>query len=668
VDPGPDVACFSCDRDPIPAPVPLARAEIDFNGDGASDLFWRDYTTGQNQIWFMNGTTLLSSVLTTKVEDVNWRLQATGDFNNDQQIDLVWRHMLTGDNVIWLMNGTSLASWTLTISVPDINWQIRGAADFNGDGNSDLLWQRESSGETLFWLMNGTSYSSYVLLPTVPGVNFSIQAVNDFNDDGHADIVWRNQLSGENLAWLMNGAAITNTILLQSFSDTNWQVQLTDDLNRDGKADILWRNQTTGENLAWLMNGLTVERSLSYAQAQPLSWSAAPQDTDPLPRLVALNNLVFSGQEGDSGRFQIRLTQAPVSDVTLTFTTGNFLVVDADGNVANGTQNSITFTPLDWNQARTVWFIAEIDDSSNNRLLGNTVSYTLSGGLTGSGVYELATVTNNAAYNPDPTRFNITLDFRNDYLGFWTPERRAIAQQAADAWAKGIANEWNDFQLNHSLARLDQSSFTYNFTSRRFVDDLLVFVNPFASTTAESFGGINYEFGGWTTPTSPRGAEMPRVGQISISTALYSPTYIGNNIALGNAYLYNVVAHELGHVLGLVGMNWIGYNRLDISTPQTAVFNGTFSGTIPLQSQDGLNPVTVTYDYFHPAAAVRSIMSYGWIYQVDGILDGVPSSANYVEGPTGIDFAMLADSGYRIYGYNAPVATVSTPVESAAVA
>ncbi|MGQ9870022.1 hypothetical protein [Leptodesmis sp.] len=114
---------------------------------------------------------------------------------------------------------------------------------------------------------------------------------------------------------------------------------------------------------------------------------------------------------------------------------------------------------------------------------------------------------------------------------------------------------------------------------------------------------------------------------------------------VSDTYLYNAVLHELGHVLGLVGMNWTGYLQEDLSTPQTAVFKGYYAtianggNPIPLQSQDGPNPVTGTYNYYHPASQVFSVMSYGWLYSVSS--------------PTAIDYAMLADSGYHIYGINA---------------
>ncbi len=375
---------------------------------------------------------------------------------------------------------------------------------------------------------------------------------------------------------------------------------------------------------------------------------------------LLISNLAFTGKEGDSGTFQIRLNQAqaPVSNVTVTFTTGNFLVVDADGIVSNGTQSSWTFTPQDWNQNHTVWFIAEDDNVSTDRITGNTFSYslttsppsttigtttigtttigtTVASEIIGSGTYDLGKIVN--TYAPDPNHFNIDLDFRNDVSAFWTPARQAIAQKAANDWASHIANEWTGLSLNNAIPLLQGGVYSTNtFTTKRYVDDVLVFVSSFNSGgTAGGFGGPEYSIGGWLT--SPQ--LMPRVGQIQIDPAV------------GDTYLYNAIVHELGHVLGLVGLNWAGYLQQDLTTPQTAVFKGAYSTAanggqyIPLQSQDGANSVTGQYDYWHPANSVKSIMSYGWLYSLSA--------------PSAIDYAMLADSGYQVYGVNAPIPTVA---------
>ncbi|XHX77399.1 MAG: FG-GAP-like repeat-containing protein [Stenomitos frigidus ULC029] len=630
----------------LPAPAPAtalpvrSRVDVDFNGDGKTDLLWRNGATGQNAVWYMNGTTLASSTYLTPVNDSNWRMQGASDFTGDGKTDIVWRNYATGQNVIWEMDGITLRSSLLLLpTVADLNWQIQGTADFTGDGKTDLLWRNYATGENAVWALNGATLSTSTFLPTVVGGNLRMQAAADFNQDGQSDILWRNYLSGENFVWTMKGTTIASTTFLPTLSDLNWQIQGAEDLNGDGKTDLLWRHATSGENFTWLLNNLTYDVSQipSLVSVRDANWRTGLQDTLLTSSLVKISDRSFSGQEGDAGTFKIQLTQAPTANVTLTLATGTFVVVDGDGSVANGSQNTITFTPQDWQTARTVSFLAEADNSSADRVLGNTVSYTLSGGFTGSATYELGKVTN--TYAPNPNRFNLDLDFRNDSSGFWTPQNRAIAQKAADDWATKIANEWTDFQLDSTIGKLESfGARTYSFTSKRYVDDLLVFVNPYQSSgSAEpAIGGPDYQFGGWIS--SPE--LMPRVGQIAINPASFSAA----NDPSG-WLLYQVVTHELGHVLGLVGLNWTGYNLQDRTTPQTAVFKGEYAKTanggnnVALQSQDGANPVTGSYDYSHPADNVQSIMSYGWLYRL--------------YAPSQVDYALLADSGYRVYGLNA---------------
>ncbi|PSB23984.1 FG-GAP repeat domain-containing protein [Stenomitos frigidus] len=615
----------------------------DFNNDGQTDLLWRNYATGENVIWFMKGADRLSSASLTTVGDINWRIEGANDFNGDGKTDIVWRNYATGQNVIWLMDGAALHSSVFLTPLASSNWQIQGTADFTGDGKPDLLWRNYATGENAIWALNGTTVSNTAYLPSALGTNLRIQAAADFNRDGKPEILWRNDLSGETFIWSLGGTTwsnmtIASTTFLTTVSDVNWQIQGAGDSNNDGKTDIFWRNVATGQNGVWFLDDLKdTNQAANLPAVSDLNWRIALQDTLIASNPIKISNFAFSGQEGDGGTFKVELTQAPTTNVTLTFSTGSFVVVDADSTVVNGTQNTLTFTPQDWKAVRTVSFIAEADNSSADRLLGNTVSYTLSGGLAGSAVYELGKVTN--TYAPDPTRFNIDLDFRNDPFGFWTPEHRAIAQKAANDWAAQIASEWTNFQLNSTISKLGaNSSRSYSFTSKRYVDDLLIFLNPYQGNAGleAANGGPDYEFGGWISSPDL----MPRVGQIAINADTFSAT----NDPTG-WLLYQVVTHEIGHVLGLVGLNWQGYNLTDRSTPQTAVFKGEYARAanggnyVPLQAQNGANPVTGTYDYSHPADSVQSILSYGWLYRL--------------YAPSTIDYAMLADSGYRVYGFNA---------------
>jgi FG-GAP-like repeat len=62
---------------------------------------------------------------------------ATHDFNGDGESDIAWRDG-NGDTAIWLMNGTTVLSSGGVGTVPAA-WSIVGQRDFNGDGKADLL-------------------------------------------------------------------------------------------------------------------------------------------------------------------------------------------------------------------------------------------------------------------------------------------------------------------------------------------------------------------------------------------------------------------------------------------------------------------------------------------------------------------------------------------------
>ena len=121
--------------------------------------------------------------------------------------------------------------------------------------------------------------------------------------------------------------------------------------------------------------------------------------------------------------FEIKLKQKPKSNVTLKFINGKYLTVDADNDVFTGTQDTITFTPDNWNQPRKASFIAEVDGVQSNRKSGNTIDYSISGGMKGGGTYNLGTIVN--TYAPDNKNFNIDLDFRiiTDVVKYTNTER-----------------------------------------------------------------------------------------------------------------------------------------------------------------------------------------------------------------------------------------------------
>jgi len=279
----------------------------DFSGNGKADILWRNQQTGENAIWFMNGTTVVSAPMLPTISDVNWQVAGVGDFNGDGKADILWRHALSGQNSIWLMNGGTIASSAMLTTVSDLNWQVAGVGDFTGDGEDDILWRHAVSGENSIWFMNGTKVTSSAMLTTVSDLNWQVAGVGDFNGDGKADILWRHAATGQISLWLMNGATVTSSPTVATISDLNWQIKRVGDYNGDGKSDIFWRHAVTGQNAIWLMNGGTILSEGNLSTVPDRSWATAPKPFVPTaPRFAYVGDANASSYTVGAATGQLR--------------------------------------------------------------------------------------------------------------------------------------------------------------------------------------------------------------------------------------------------------------------------------------------------------------------------------------------------------------------------
>ena len=230
--------------------------ERDFDGDLRADILWRHHGaggTGEKYLYPLNGTAILSGegYLRT-VSDMSWEVAGIGDFDGDGNSDILWRNQATGQNYIYFMNGTAIQSSEGYIrTVADQRWKVVGVGDFDGDGRADIVWRNSASGENYIYPMQGlTVKASEGYLRTVASASWKVVGVGDFDGDNRADILWRNLSTGENYIYPMQGLTIKATEgYIRTIASQNWQVAAVG--NFDGNlapatADILWRNLSTG--------------------------------------------------------------------------------------------------------------------------------------------------------------------------------------------------------------------------------------------------------------------------------------------------------------------------------------------------------------------------------------------------------------------------------------
>ncbi|MCL6699445.1 M10 family metallopeptidase C-terminal domain-containing protein [Sphingomonas sp. NSE70-1] len=128
-------------------------ARNDFNGDGRSDILWRN-DNGQMTNWLgeADGGFAYNDANAANVIATDWHIAGVGDFNGDGRDDILWRRD-NGQMTNWLgeADGGFAYNDANAANVIATDWRIAGVGDFNGDGRDDILWRRDN-GQMTNWL------------------------------------------------------------------------------------------------------------------------------------------------------------------------------------------------------------------------------------------------------------------------------------------------------------------------------------------------------------------------------------------------------------------------------------------------------------------------------------------------------------------------------------
>ncbi|BAY59987.1 hypothetical protein NIES22_00440 [Calothrix brevissima NIES-22] len=209
--------------------LPLSRyIAQSSSANSQSDILWHNSSTGETQIWLMNSykvasrATVIGENGRPTAIGSPWSIVGVGDINSDRKSDIIWHNSSTGETQIWLMNGYKVTSRATVIgedgraTAIGSPWNIVGSGDINSDGKSDIIWHNSSTGETQIWLMNGSKVASRATVigedgrATAIGSPWNIVGSGDINRNGKADIIWHNSSTGETQIWLMNGSKVAS--------------------------------------------------------------------------------------------------------------------------------------------------------------------------------------------------------------------------------------------------------------------------------------------------------------------------------------------------------------------------------------------------------------------------------------------------------------------------
>jgi hypothetical protein len=225
----------------------------------------------------MNGVALGSDAYVTQI-DPSWKIQGIADFNGDGQSDLVWRNTDTGNTYVWYMNGPTFVADAFLFALPP-EWVIQGLADFNADGHPDFLMRNTVTGTAFIWFFNDDAATADQFLFAIDPA-WKVEQVGDMNGDNQPDLLFRNQSSGLAFAWFTQYSGGTVSLAGSSAPmfgiDPAWEIVQLADWNGDGNPDLLFRNRDSGLVFAWYMNGTTLAGSDFVTQIDP-SWEIVPR-------------------------------------------------------------------------------------------------------------------------------------------------------------------------------------------------------------------------------------------------------------------------------------------------------------------------------------------------------------------------------------------------------
>jgi hypothetical protein len=142
----------------------------DIDGDGDDDIIIQDRRKRRIRASLMSANFSARRVQLDRQRTALWDVIDSGDYDGDGRSDLLWRD-LSGDTDgsagVWqISNRLKLSGNPLDLDL-GIDHSVLGSADYDGDGSTDLLVFNPATRELVLWLMGGAGAHGFESLGTV---------------------------------------------------------------------------------------------------------------------------------------------------------------------------------------------------------------------------------------------------------------------------------------------------------------------------------------------------------------------------------------------------------------------------------------------------------------------------------------------------------------------
>lgn len=241
----------------VPAP--------NFDGDNATDLLWKDVSSGENHVLestysYLNSEAGNGDFLSmARSTGLSAAFSAFGDIDTNNQADLV---AFTEGNstldLLYFLEEGELEQDVITELAA--GWTPAMVGDLRGDGYVSVLWKHAATKRWAIWHIIGKDLAwAGFLFDDGADREFVFDA--DFTGNGVRDLLFRH---GPNLYELVTIDILTGTgkvvYTSQFFSmeSADWQPHFPADFSGEGIDDLLLKNAATGALSVWIMEEAAV--------------------------------------------------------------------------------------------------------------------------------------------------------------------------------------------------------------------------------------------------------------------------------------------------------------------------------------------------------------------------------------------------------------------------